>query len=60
MRDFDDGDLSKAAYRGGCPACQNLSGESDTPWNKHSNVVRLRQPDAIDDPLTEVLPGGAR
>ena len=27
---------------------------------EHSNVVRLRQPDAIDDPLTEVLQAGAR
>ena len=27
---------------------------------QHSNVVRLRQPDAIDDPLTEVLRAGAR
>ena len=27
---------------------------------QHSNIVRLRQPDAIDDPLTEVLRAGAR
>ena len=27
---------------------------------QHSNVVRLRQPDTIDDPLTEVLRAGAR
>ena len=27
---------------------------------QHSNVIRLRQPDAIDDPLTEVLRAGAR
>ena len=27
---------------------------------QHSNVVRLCQPNAIDDPLTEVLRGGAR
>ncbi len=27
---------------------------------ENSNVVRLRQPDAIDDPLTEVLRAGAR
>ena len=25
-----------------------------------TNIVRLRQPDAIDDPLTEVLRSGAR
>ena len=25
-----------------------------------TNIVRLRQPDAIDDPLTEVLRAGAR
>ena len=28
--------------------------------NENSNVVRLRQPDAVDDPLTEVLRAGAR
>ena len=28
--------------------------------DENSNVVRLRQPDAIDDPLTEVLRAGAR
>ena len=33
--------------------------ESDTPI-EHSNLVRLRQPDDIDDPLTEVLRAGAR
>ena len=27
---------------------------------ENSNVVRLRQPDAVDDPLTEVLRAGAR
>ena len=27
---------------------------------QYSNIVRLRQPDAIDDPLTEVLRAGAR
>ena len=27
---------------------------------QHSNIVRLRQPDAIHDPLTEVLRAGAR
>ena len=34
--------------------------ESDTPWNEPINVVRLRQPDDIDDPLTDVLRAGAR
>ncbi|MBB4399218.1 hypothetical protein GGD62_008368 [Bradyrhizobium sp. ERR14] len=28
--------------------------------NEHSNVVPLRQPDEIDDPLTNVLRSGAR
>ena len=28
--------------------------------DENSNVVRLRQPDAVDDPLTEVLRAGAR
>ncbi len=28
--------------------------------NQDSNVVRLRQPDEIDDPLTDVLRVGAR
>jgi putative transposase len=28
--------------------------------NETTNVVRLRQPDAIDDPLTEILRAGAR
>ena len=28
--------------------------------NENSNVVQLRQPDAVDDPLTEVLRAGAR
>ncbi len=27
---------------------------------QHGNVIGLRQPDAIDDPLTEVLRAGAR
>jgi hypothetical protein len=28
--------------------------------NEHSNVVPLRQPDEIDDPLTNILRSGAR
>ena len=28
--------------------------------NTSSNIVRLRQPDEIDDPLTDVLRSGAR
>lgn len=28
--------------------------------NETINIVRLRQPDEIDDPLTDVLRGGAR
>src|SRR4029453_11018649 len=36
------------------------SRRSDTPMSTSTNVVRLRQPDEIDDPLTEVLRAGAR
>ena len=28
--------------------------------NENSNIVSLRQPDAIDDPLTNILRSGAR
>ena len=28
--------------------------------NDTTNVLRLRQPDAIDDPLTDILRAGAR
>src|SRR5512134_747431 len=28
--------------------------------NQNSNIVRLRQPDEIDDPLTDILRSGAR
>lgn len=28
--------------------------------NEHSNIVPLRQPDEIDDPLTNILRSGAR
>jgi putative transposase len=34
--------------------------ESDTPMTKPTNVFRLRQPDEIDDPLTDILRAGAR
>ena len=54
----DDGGL-KAAYRGGCRACQNLF-ERAIRHEHAINIVRLRQPDAIDDPLTEILRAGAR
>src|SRR4029453_15843390 len=36
------------------------SRRSDTPMSTSTNVVRLRQPDEIDDPLTDVLRSGAR
>lgn len=55
----DDG-LRKAAYRGGCPSLPEPLRRERYAMDENSNVVRLRQPDEIDDPLTEVLRSGAR
>lgn len=39
------------AYRGGCRACRTSQGERYA-MNETSNIVALRQPDDVDDPLT--------
>ena len=41
-------------------ACQNLLEKSDTPMTEPTHVFPLRQPHALDDPLTDLLRAGAR
>ena len=49
----------KAAYRGGCRACQNLPKERYA-LKKTTTSSPFRQLDSIDDPLTEIARDGAR
>ena len=55
-----DGGPRRRRIEAGVQACQNLSGESDTPWKRIATWSGFTQPDAVDDPLTEVLRTGAR
>jgi putative transposase len=49
----------KAAYRGGCPTCQNLPKERYA-LNDDTTIIPLHQPGSIIDPLTEIAREGAR
>src|SRR3982074_480052 len=49
----------QAAYRGGCQACQNLPKERYA-MSRDTTVIAFRQPEAIDDPLSELAREGAR
>jgi hypothetical protein len=51
--------LRKTAYRGGYRDQPQTPERSDTPMS-NNRVFTLRQPDTIDDPLTDVLRSGAR
>ena len=58
-RNLGDDVWLKAAYRGGCQACQNLPKGAIRHAERYP-VIAFRQPEAIDDPLTEVAREGAR
>jgi hypothetical protein len=58
-RNLGDEDRWKAAYRGGCQPCQSPLKER-CAMPRDTTVIAFRQPEAIDDPLTEVAREGTR
>src|SRR4051812_31928778 len=59
-RKLGDDAVRKAAYRGGCLKPARTSTRERYAMNEDNSIVHLRQPDAIDDPLTALLRSGAR
>src|SRR3954452_15238210 len=59
-RKLGDDEVRKVAYRGRCLTPARTSTRERYPMNEDNSIVRLRQSDEIDDPLTALLRSGAR
>src|SRR3981189_2402126 len=55
-----DDDGVKAAYRGGCQSLPEPPRKERYAMSRDTTIIALRQPDNIDDPLTELAREGAR
>jgi hypothetical protein len=59
-RKLGDDEVRKVAYRGRCLTPARTSTRERYAMNEDNGIVRLRQPNAIGDPLTALLRSGTR